>query len=156
MEYFLENVESSKKDILYRLLEYALYELSEHNFNEMNQEAIFEYKYFDAYFTSNNRDAFFIKEPETNKLLGFVMVNTYLQKSESGHSIAEFLIIPKYRRNKIGERVAENIFDMYKGNWEVSPSLNNDKAYKFWLNTISKYTNGNYKYIEGLFLFNNE
>lgn len=36
------------------------------------------------------------------RLLGFVMINTYMQKCSSGHSIAEFMILPKFRNRKIG------------------------------------------------------
>ena len=96
----LERVPSTKKDTLYRLLEYSLFEESLTDGNEMNDDAIFEYKYFDNYFTDNNRDAFFIREEESNKLLGFVMINTYMQHIKEGHSIAEFMVIPKYRRIK--------------------------------------------------------
>ena len=73
-------------------------------------DAIFEYKYFDRYFTGDDRDAFFIREQGTNKLLGFVMISTYIQKENEGHSIAEFMVIPKYRRCKIGKKVAFKCF----------------------------------------------
>ena len=73
MEIYLDKVKEDKKEILYRLLEYSLFEESLNDGNEMNDEAIFEYKYFDNYFTDNDREAFFIREKNTNKLLGFVM-----------------------------------------------------------------------------------
>ena len=103
MEIYLDRALENKKDTLYRLLEYSLYEESLNDGNEMNEEAIFEYKYFDRYFTDDDRNAFFIREKGTNKLLGFVMINTYMQKCDKGHSIAEFMVIPKYRRCKIGK-----------------------------------------------------
>ena len=152
----LKRVEEDKKDVLYRLLEYSLFEESLNDGNEMNDEAIFEYKYFDRYFTDKDRDAFFIKEKNTNKLLGFVMINTYMQKSNSGHSIAEFMIIPKYRRNKIGKAIAFKCFDLFNGNWEVSPSLGSNSAYSFWKNVIDEYTDGNNKFEDRIFIFNNE
>ena len=62
MDVYLSRVKESEKDILYRLLEYSLFEESLTDGNEMNNEAIFEYKYFENYFTDNDRDAFFIKE----------------------------------------------------------------------------------------------
>ncbi len=156
MEIYLDKVKSDKKDILYRLLEYSLFEESLNDGNEMNDEAIFEYKYFDKYFTDKDRDAFFIKEKETNKLLGFVMINTYMQKFSVGHSIAEFMVIPKYRRNKIGKMVAFKCFDLYRGNWEVSPSLGSNSAYLFWKNVIDEYTHHNNKFEDRIFMFNNE
>lgn len=156
MEIYLDKVLEDKKDTLYRLLEYSLYEESLNDGNEMNDDAIFEYKYFDRYFTDNDRDAFFIREKDTNKLIGFVMINTYMQKNDNGHSIAEFLVIPKYRRCKIGKRVAFECFNMYKGIWEVSPSCNSESAYLFWKKVIDEYTNGENEFVDGLFIFENK
>ncbi len=150
----LDRVKSSEKDVLFRLLQYSLFEESLNDFNEMNQDGFFEYKYFDSYFNNSNRDALFIKECESDKLLGFVMINDYIQKNGTGHSIAEFMIIPKYRRNKIGKKVAFDCFNLYKGYWEISPSFGSDIAYKFWKNVIDEYTNCNNSFIDGIFIFN--
>ena len=153
MNIYLEKVTINNKEILYRLLQYSLFEESENDLNEMNEEAIFEYKYFDNYFKDLDRDAYFIKEKNTNKLLGFAMVNKYTQIVQDGHSIAEYMVIPKYRRNKIGKNVAIELFNKYKGNWEVTPSLNSQKAYLFWKNVIEDYTNNNYEFKNGIFIF---
>lgn len=83
------------------------------------------------------------------------MVNTYMQKFKDGHTIAEYMVLPKYRRNKIGSKVAFELFNRYKGNWEVRPSYNSQKAYLFWKSTVEKYTNNNYKFEDGIFLFKN-
>ena len=155
MNIYLDKVKEENKEVLFRLLEYSLFEESLNDGNEMNNEAIFEYKYFDTYFTDDDRDAFFVREEKTNKLLGFVMINTYMQKSSNGHSIAEFMIIPKYRRNKIGMKVAFKCFDKYRGNWEVSPSFGSDSAFYFWKKVIDEYTNYNNKFIDRIFIFNN-
>lgn len=155
MNVYLEKVTIDKKETLYRLLQYSLYEESENDLNEMNDNAIFEYKYFDRYFTDIDRDAYFIREQESNKLMGFAMVNTYMQIFDNGHSIAEYMVIPKYRRNKIGKKVAIELFDKYKENWEVKPSFNSKKAYSFWKNVIEDYTNNNCGFKDGIFIFNN-
>lgn len=155
MDFYLCKIKNEEKEILYRLLQYSLFEESATDLNEMNSEALFEYKYFDLYFSDNTREAYFIKQKETNKLLGFAMINKHMQKFEEGHSIAEYLVIPKYRRNKIGKNVAFEIFDKHPGNWEVKPSYNSEKAYLFWENVIKEYTNNNYRFEEGIFLFNN-
>ena len=156
MNIFLDKVKENQKEILYRLLEYSLFEESLNDGNEMNNDAIFEYKYFDSYFTDEDRVAFFVREKNTKKLLGFVMINTYMQKCLEGHSIAEFMIIPKYRKNKIGKKVAFECFDLFKGNWEVSPSYGSNVAYNFWKNVIDEYTDKNNNYSEGIFIFNNK
>ena len=156
MNIYLEKVKEENKEVLYRLLEYSLYEESANDLNEMNEDAIFEYKYFNSYFTDDDRDAYFIREKETNKILGFAMVNTYVQVFENGHSIAEFMVIPKYRKNNIGKKVAFELFDRYRGNWEVSPSYNSCSALFFWNKVVKDYISSNYKFENDLFLFNNE
>ncbi len=156
MNVILERVTVSQKDILYRLLEYSLFEESLTDGNEINEEGIFEYPYFESYFTEQERDAFFIREEETHKLLGFVMINTYVQHTDKGHSIAEFMVLPKYRRNKIGKKVAMMCFNLYEGNWEVSPSKGNEIAYKFWKYLIDEYTNHKAVYKERIFSFKRE
>ncbi len=150
MNIYLDRVNKDDKDILYRLLEYSLFEESLYDGNEMNNEGLFEYKDFNEYFTNNNKEAFFIKEQNTNKLLGFIMMN-----NSKVHNIVEFMIIPKYRRNKIGEIAAHNCFNMYKGDWQITPSFGSKQAYQFWKKVIEKYNN-NSKFINESFIFNNE
>lgn len=155
MDIYLEKVDNTDRNTLYRLLQYSLFELSDFDLRDVDDEAVFEYKYFDKYLTSDDRDAFFIKDKNTNKLLGFVMINTYLRFCGSGHSIAEFMVLPKYRRNKIGKKAAFKVFNKYHGNWEVEPVSDSKRAYMFWENVIKEYTSDNYEFKEGIFIFTN-
>ena len=156
MDVVLTRVKLEEKDILFRLLQFSLFEESISDLNEMNEEAIFEYQWFDKYFADDDREAYFIKEEETGKLLGFAMINTYVQRCKEGHSIAEFMVIPKYRRNKVGQKAAALCFKKHKGSWEVSPSYGSESAYLFWKNVIDTYTNNNNKFDKGIFCFLNE
>ena len=158
MKYEIVNAKLNEKEKLYRLLQYALYDGSQYIDNNINDECIFEYNWFDNYFIDKDRYAYFIKSD--NKFLGMVLVNENLQFNTDGKSIAEFLIMPKYRRNHIGKEVAYDIFEKFKGNWEVQPMENNPIAYSFWKNVISEYTNGDYVTkngdVEDVFVFNNK
>jgi predicted acetyltransferase len=155
MEYTLEKVHEDKKEVLYHLLQFALYDGSQYIDNMINSEALYDYKWFDNYFSDNDRDAYFIKNGED--YLGFVMVNEHLKFNKSGKCISEFLILPHYRRNHIGKKVAYDIFNMYDGEWEVQPMENNPIAYNFWKNIINEYTNGDYTTkndgVEDVFMF---
>lgn len=155
MDIYLDKVGNEDREVLYRLLQYSLFEESENDLNEMNAEAIFEYKYFDRYFTDDDRDAYLIRETASNKLLDFAMVNTYMQIYDNGHSIAEYMVIPKYRRNRIGKTAAMELFNRYRGNWEVKPSFNSKKAYLFWEDVVQEYTDNNYDFKNGIFIFTN-
>ena len=158
MDYEIIKVEKKDKDKLYRLLQYALYDGSQYIDNEIDEDCLFKYGWFDNYFTDDDRDAYFIKNG--NKYLGMVMVNENLKFNEEGKCIAEFLIMPRFRRHHIGKKVAYDVFEMFKGDWEVQPMENNPTAYSFWKNIINEYTNGNYRVkndgIEDVFMFNNK
>ena len=155
MEYILDKVKRKDKRVLFQLLQYLLFEISGNDTTSMNQKGVFEYPWFKNYFTDKDRSAYLIKGKNNNELLGFAMVNKHTQKFEDGHSIAEFMILPKYRRQKIGKKVAIDIFNLYKGNWEIQPSNNSPRAFTFWDTVIKEYTNDNYKFVDGLFLFSN-
>ena len=162
MNVSLEKVEENKKEILYRLLEYSLYDGSNYIDNDMENDGVFKYKYFPAYFKEDSRVAYFIKY--NKKLIGFAMVNKnlkVLEKLKDNYCVAEFLIIPKFRRMHLGREAATKLFDLHKGNWEVQPMDNNKIAYKFWGNVINNYTKGNYELkhfdnMEDVFVFSNK
>lgn len=151
----LKTVKSSEKEVFFRLLQYSLFEESLYDQNTMTKDALFDYPWFDLYFMEEEQNAYFITDQETDRLLGFVMINTYMQKSRDGHSIAEFMILPAFRRNHIGKEAALQCFEMYPGRWEVSPSFGSRQAYLFWDNVISSFTCGNYRYEDGIFIFGN-
>lgn len=155
MNIILKKVEETQKEILYRLLQYSLFEESLNDQNDMNEDALFEYPWFENYFTEKDREACFIKEQGSERLLGFVMINTYMKKSSFGHSIAEFMILPKFRRKKIGKKAAIMCLEKYPGNWEISPSCGSEQAYLFWKNVIDEYAGKNKQYEDGIFLFSN-
>ncbi len=95
INYEIVKVKKDNKDKLYRLLQYALYDSSQYINNVINEDCIFEYKWFDYYFISSDRDAYFIKDGD--KFLGMAMVNEHLEFNTSGKCIAEFLIMPMYK-----------------------------------------------------------
>ena len=102
MDYEIVAADVKDKDKLYRLLQYALYDSSQYIDKNINEERIFEYRWFDNYFTDSDRNAYFIKNGKD--YLGMVMVNEYLKFNNTGKSIAEFFILPKYRRKHIGKK----------------------------------------------------
>lgn len=142
MNYRLIKVTSKDKLVLFNLLQFSLYDGSMHINNEIGKDGLFKYKWFDNYFTDSDRIAYLIKDK--TKLLGMVLINENLKYLKTGKCIAEFLILPQYRRHHIGKQVAYEIFDKYKVEWEVEPMDNNPIAYNFWKNIISEYTNNNY------------
>lgn len=81
------------------------------------------------------------------------MLNQYLQKSDSGHAIAEFMILPRFRRQGIGRIVVKQLFEMFPGSWEVQPALGSETAYKFWKSVIDDITGEDNQMVDGIFVF---
>ena len=77
MQIMLDRVEPEKKEALFHLLQYSLYEESMSDLNDMNDDALFDYPWFDAYFVESQREAYFIRAQETKTLLGFAMVRRH-------------------------------------------------------------------------------
>lgn len=69
MNIYLEKATIENKEILFRLLQYSLFEESLNDGNEMNDNALFDYINFDKYFIEKEREAYFIKDQEQNTLL---------------------------------------------------------------------------------------
>ena len=155
MNYQIVEVSKNEKSKLYKMLQFALYDGSFYIDNNINNNIEFEYKWFEEYFLNPKRKAYFIKNNE--KYLGMVMVNENIKFIKEGKCIAEFFILPRYRRNHLGKKVAFDIFNKFKGWWEVQPMENNPIAYSFWKNTIAEYTKNKYSVknggVEDIFIF---
>ena len=149
MEIVLEQVLPEKKEVLFRLLQYSLFEESLTDMNEMNEDALFDYPWFDAYFIEEEREAYLIRQRDTNKLLGFSMIRRH---EDGRHSIAEFLVIPKYRRQGVGTNAANACFKLHHGLWEVKPAYGSKSAKAFWKKTIMQITEKP-KWKNGMFTF---
>jgi predicted acetyltransferase len=54
--------------------------------------------------------------------------------------MAEFFILRKFRRQRVGERAAVLLFDRFPGRWEVRQRSSNQPATAFWRSAIGRYT----------------
>lgn len=153
MDVRLDRAVLPDRDVLFRLLQYSLYEESAHDGNEIGEDGLFDYPWFDAYFTDPDREAYLIRCRDSGKLVGFAMVNTCLKRAPSGHSIAEFMVLPQYRRRGAGRAAALACFQTHPGTWEVSPSYGSESALRFWERTIGAYIGQSPRWEEDVFIF---
>lgn len=138
----IQKVEADQKSILRQLIELYEYDFSEFNDQDVNEHGYYGYKYFDHYWTDENRHPFFVMVE--NRYAGFVLINNhhYLLDDDQGKSIAEFFIMRKYRGKGVGREAAKQIFDQFKGHWEVRQHGNNEPSKRFWKRVIEEYTEG--------------
>lgn len=134
-----------QKPALENLMHLYLYEFSDYDGADADAQGRFIDENLQRYWVETGRFPFVVRV--AGKLAGFVLVR---QISDPGaavlvHSIAEFFILRKYRRQGIGKRVAWQIFDRFPGHWVVEEMSNNLPAQRFWREIIAEYTGGNYQ-----------
>ncbi len=132
------------KSVLRNLMELYVYDFSEYMQWDVDEHGLFGYKYLDNYWTDPDRHPFLVTV--AGKLSGFVLVRAIdSPEHQPTHSIAEFFVLRKYRRQGIGRVVAHRIFDMFSGKWSVHEIEENQLGKAFWHKVISEYTNGEFE-----------
>ncbi len=58
--------------------------------------------------------------------------------------VAEFFVMRPHRRRGVGSRAAVELFDRFRGRWEVRQVGANQSATSFWRATIERYTGGRF------------
>jgi predicted acetyltransferase len=136
-----------EKPVLRRLLELYLHDLSEFDGRDVDSHGAFGYRYLDHYWREEGRHPFLVRVD--GALAGFVLVDTRCERDESDFEVAEFFIMKRYRRRRIGKMVAFHVFDLFPGVWEISQLPANLPARTFWRKVVRKYARGNFKEFVG-------
>jgi len=110
---------------------------------DLNENGLYGYKYLDSYWEEDERYPFIITVDE--KLAGFALVNKHAVTTPTDYTIAEFFICKKYRKKGVGQFAAFEIFNKFRGTWEVRELPGNIPAHKFWRKVIKEYTENNYE-----------
>lgn len=94
--------------------------------------------------TTEGREAFLVRVE--GKLAGFALHGgkSRLTGEDGVHDVAEFFVLPRYRRAGVGEHMACWLFDRFPGRWEVRQRKENVRATDFWRRVIARYTGGRF------------
>lgn len=133
------------KSVLRNLMQLYLYDFSEFDQAEVDHFGLYGYKYLDHYWTDPNRYPFLFWVED--QLAGFALISRYPDPvyGQERWAVAEFFILKKFRRQRIGTRVAARIFDMFPGKWQVSVMQDNLPARTFWREVIAAHVVGAYE-----------
>ncbi|CAK7026279.1 GNAT family N-acetyltransferase [Tissierella sp. P1] len=145
MEFQIIKASKEYKNIVGNLMQFYFYDFSEFVKCDVEDNGLYRaYEYLDDYWNEeNHRFPYLVKQD--GKYIGFVLVRLIESEEENYFSIAEFFIMKKYRRKGIGQAVANKIFDLHRGQWEVFQIETNKPAQAFWHKTIDEYTKGQFK-----------
>lgn len=146
LQIHVEPASKEQKEICRHLMQLYQHDLSEYNNEDIGNDGLFDYRYFDAYWTEEGRQEGRIPYLVSvgNAVVGFVLKNmySYLHRNEPTHSIAEFFILRKWRSKGIGSQVAIEVFGQFPGEWEIGQERDNEPAQRFWRRVIAEYTGG--------------
>ena len=105
-------------------------------------DGLYEFFDFKSYFEDGSRKAYIINAGD--ELAGFVLINKVTTDPSADYNMGEFFILAKFQGKNIGGYVANKIWNINKGKWEISVIPENKPAYSFWKKVISKVTSNNY------------
>ncbi|RXZ76745.1 acetyltransferase [Paenibacillaceae bacterium] len=141
----------SDKPVIRNLMQLYRYDTSEFNGKDPDRHGIYDYKYLDHYWTEHgqNEEGRHAILVQINDLLaGFAFINNFsliVPRTPTTRSLAEFFIMRKWRRRKFGKVIANEIFEMFPGHWEIRQERENVNAQHFWRKVVGEYTSGGYK-----------
>jgi predicted acetyltransferase len=156
MDVSLEPVPYEQKSLLRNLLELAQHDYSEFNGKAVGRDGLFGYRYLDHYWTEEGRHALLVRAD--GEIAGFALVRP-LPESEvpssvtrelpagpgtPTRSLAEFLVLRKFRRKGIGRRAVLAVLDALPGRWHVSQEPGNEVATRFWRSVLSEHVDGGF------------
>lgn len=137
--------EAEHDTLLRNLYQLYLYEFSRFTTEwRVREDGRFEESDLEDCWNSAHRRIFLSRSG--NEWAGFAIVDLDLPESGGAtvNELSEFFIMPPYRRQGLGERVACELFDRFKGRWELAIVETNEDALQFWRAVLRRYTNGQY------------
>ena len=145
MKFELIKAKEEDKNIIYNLMQLYTYELNffedKTTSFELLENGLFKIsKYVDLYWKEEERHPFILKYD--GKLAGFVLERF---NEEEMYEIAEFFVLNKYRKLGAGTFMANEMFNKYKGKWEIRTLLKNKPAQNFWRKVVKNVSNGIYE-----------
>ena len=133
------------KAVIKNLMQFYMYDFSEYIKSDVEADGLFAaYQNLEDYWNEEaHKFPYVVTKDE--KYVGFVLVRFIQSAERNFFSIAEFFVMKKYRRAGIGKSIANQIFSLHKGQWEVYQKESNKPARIFWNKVIDEYTNGQFK-----------
>lgn len=140
-EVTLEAVPAARRPVIERLLQLYLHDFSEHAplgspYGEVSEDGLFQYPWLSTYWREAGRVPLLLRAD--GRIAGFALLNRWSALDRPlDRAVAEFFVVRKYRRARVGMRAAHLIFRRYRGRWEIPVAHYNEAALRFWRSTVA-------------------
>jgi predicted acetyltransferase len=138
-------IAAREQPVLRHLIDLYAYDFSAFMDLDVDETGRFAFGDLSPYWTDPARHPFFVRVD--GRLAGFALARdrSRLSGTEGIHDMAEFFVLRKYRRQRVGDRAATAIFARLPGTWEIRQQRNNVGATAFWRRVIARHTQGNFR-----------
>ena len=134
----------SDQPVLRELFQLYAYDFSEIIHTEVGDNGRFPDPRLVAYWCDAWRFPFLLRVDD--HLAGFALVHrgSRISNDDDVWDMAEFFVLRRHRRARVGMRAAHHLFAMHPGRWEIRQRRENAFATLFWRRAVSTYTNGSF------------
>jgi predicted acetyltransferase len=144
----LEPVREHERPLLLRLFELYLYDFSEMEHADVDEEGLFvppALPFVASHWNEPERHAFLLRV--AGKPAGFALLceSSPMAGSAARRYLSAFFVARAYRRRGHGEAMARELFARFPGPWQVLEVRANPAAQAFWRRVIGEATSGRYR-----------
>ena len=134
--------------VVKNLVPYYIYDMSEHLGWPCSSDGRFDgCDDLESYWSAPGKHAFVLRAGD--EPAGFVLILADGSQPDIDYSITDFFVLRKFRGRGVGERIAHQLFDRFRGRWKVEQFAANKPAVVFWRKVIDRYTAGRFEQGEG-------
>jgi predicted acetyltransferase len=139
----LETAEPEHAPLLANLLELYLHDMSEAFPIEIADDGRFGYGRLPLYWQEPERRFPFLIRVN-GRVAGFALVarGSPATTDPEDLDVAEFFVLRRYRRSRVGRQAAFQLWNRMPGHWIVRVSQGNHRGLPFWHAIIAEYTDG--------------
>lgn len=143
MEVTLHEATSDDLRVVKNLVPYYIYDMSEH----MGWPCTADGRFggcddLESYWSELGKHAFILRAG--SEPAGFVLILAKHDDRTVDYSVTDFFVLRRFRRQGVGDRVARQLFDRFRGHWKIEQFVDNTPAVSFWRKVVERYTGGRF------------
>jgi len=135
-----------EKRIIFDLLQPYLHELSSFPGEEIDYKdgnGVYQYPYLDDYWSQSVRHPYlFLCD---NEIAGFALVRKAEEHPAKHWEMAEFYVLPKFRRSGLATSCSIDIFEKHPGNWRIDFNKHNQSSRALWQKLVQRISTSDIK-----------
>lgn len=134
-----------QKAIFERLLQLYEYEFSDITQLHPTEDGYFINEELERNIKAHLCDCYLLKFEGKWAGLAVINLKSYLNDDPEIRDVGEFFVMKLYRRRRVGRKMAEALFDLYPGRWEIRQLPNAAESHAFWIRVVDHYTHHHFK-----------